>query len=56
MVVEQGRKIATCKHLWSTMVSMASCPSLSGRPVIRSIAIWENGLALTVDGILILWV
>jgi hypothetical protein len=50
MVVEQGRKIATRKHPWSTMVSMASCPSLLGRPVMRSITIWENGLALITDG------
>jgi hypothetical protein len=50
MVVEQGRKIATREHPWSTMVSMVSCPLLLGRPVIRSIAMWENGLALITDG------
>ena len=50
MVVEQGRKIAACEHPWSTMVSMASCPLLLGRPVMRSIAMWENGLALVADG------
>jgi hypothetical protein len=36
MVVEQGRKIAACEHPWSTMVSMASCPLLSGNLVMRS--------------------
>jgi hypothetical protein len=51
MVVEQGRKIAAREQLWSTMVSMASLPLLLESPVIRSIAIWENGLALMVDGI-----
>jgi hypothetical protein len=51
IVMEQGRKIATCEQPWSTMVSMALCPSLLGNPVMRSIAIWENGLALMVDGI-----
>jgi hypothetical protein len=50
MVVEQGRKIATCEHPWLTMVSMASFPLLLGRPIMRSIAMWENGLALIVDG------
>jgi hypothetical protein len=50
MVVEQGRNIAPHKHLCSTMVSIASCLSLLGSPVMRSIAIWENGLALMVDG------
>jgi hypothetical protein len=33
------------------MVSMVSYPLLSGRPVMRSIAMWENSLALMVDGI-----
>jgi hypothetical protein len=51
MVVEQGRKIAACEHLWLTMVSIALYPSLLGKPVIRSMAIWENGLALMDDGI-----
>jgi len=51
MVVEQGRKIAACEQLCSTMVNMASCPSLLGRPVMRSITMWENGLALITDGI-----
>jgi hypothetical protein len=51
MVVEQGRKIAACEHPWSTIVNMASCPLLLGRPVMRSIAMWENGLALMLDGI-----
>jgi hypothetical protein len=39
MVVEQGRKIAAQEHLWSTMVSIASCPLLLGNPVMRSMAI-----------------
>jgi hypothetical protein len=51
MVVEQGRKIAAREHPWSTMVSMAAFPSLLGSPIMRSIAMWENGLALMVDGI-----
>ena len=51
MVVEQGRKIAAREHPWSTMVSMASYPLLSGSLVIRPMAMWENGLALTLDGI-----
>jgi len=51
MVVEQGRKIATHEQPWSTIVSMASCPPLLGNPVMRSIAMWERGLALMVDGI-----
>ena len=51
MVVEQGRKIATREHPWSTIVSMASLPLLLGRPVMRSIAMWENGLVLITDGI-----
>jgi hypothetical protein len=51
MVVEQGKKIATHEHPWSTMVSMVSFPSLLGRPVMRSIAMWENGLVLITDGI-----
>jgi hypothetical protein len=51
MVAEQGKKIAAREHPWSTMVNMASCPSLLGRPVMRSMAICENGLALMVDGI-----
>src|SRR5580693_3921579 len=33
------------------MVSMASCPLLSGSLVMRSMAMWENGLALMFDGI-----
>jgi hypothetical protein len=51
MIVEQGRKIAPYEHPWSTIVSMASWLSLLGSLVIRSIAMWENGLALMVDGI-----
>jgi hypothetical protein len=43
--------MAAREHPWSTMVSMASCPSLSGSPVMRSMAMWENGLALMLDGI-----
>jgi hypothetical protein len=50
MVVEQGRKIAAHEHPWSTIVSIASFPLLLGRPVMRSITMWENGLALMVDG------
>jgi hypothetical protein len=51
MVVEQGRKIAAREQLWLTIVSMASCPSLLGNPVIRSMAMWEKGLVLILDGI-----
>jgi hypothetical protein len=51
MVMEQGRKIATREQPWLTMVNMASCPSLFSNPVMRSMAMWENGLALMVDGI-----
>jgi hypothetical protein len=51
IVVEQGRNIAPREHPWSTMVSMALCPLLLGRPIMRSIAMWENGLALMADGI-----
>jgi hypothetical protein len=51
MVVEQGRKIAAHEHPWLTMVSMASCPLLLGSPMIRSMAMWENGLALMDEGI-----
>jgi hypothetical protein len=43
--------MAAREHPWSTMVSMASCPSLSGSPVMRSMAMWEKGLALMLDGI-----
>jgi hypothetical protein len=38
MVVEQGRKIAAREHLWSTIVSIASCLSLLGNLVMRSMA------------------
>jgi|SRR5580693_269108 hypothetical protein len=51
MVVEQGRKIATCKHPWLTMVSIASYPLLLGKLVMRSMVMCKNGLALMVDGI-----
>src|SRR5580693_1311313 len=50
MVVEQGRNIVPWEHPWSTMVRIASCPSLLGSPVIRSIAMCENGLASMVEG------
>ena len=49
--VEQGRKMAAREHPWSTMVSMASYPSLSGSPVMRSMAMWEKGLVLMLDEI-----
>jgi hypothetical protein len=32
MVIEQGRKIAACEQPWSTMISMALCPLLFGKP------------------------
>ena len=51
MVVEQGRKIAACEQPWLTMVNMVSCPVLFGNPVMRSMVMWENGLALMADGI-----
>jgi hypothetical protein len=51
MVVEQGKKIAPHEQPWSTMVSIASYPSLLGSPVMRSMAMCEKGLALMVDGI-----
>jgi hypothetical protein len=51
IVVEQGRKIAAHEQLWLTMVSMASYPSLLGNPVMRSMAMCENGLALMGEGI-----
>jgi hypothetical protein len=41
-MVEQGRNIAPREHPWSTMVRMASCPSLLGSPVIRSITVGER--------------
>jgi hypothetical protein len=50
-VVEHGKNIAPCEQPWSTIVNMASKPSLFGRPVIRSIAMWEKGLASMVEGI-----
>jgi hypothetical protein len=51
MVMEQGRKIAAREQPWLTMVNMALCPSLFDNPVMRSMAMWENSLALMVDGI-----
>jgi hypothetical protein len=51
MVMEQGRKIATREQPWLTMVNMVSCPLLFGNPMMRFMAMWENGLALMVDGI-----
>ena len=50
IVVEQGRNIAPQEHPWSTMVRIASCLSLLGSPVMRSIAMCENGLASIMDG------
>ena len=38
-----GRKIAALEHPWSTIVRMALNPCLLGNPVIRSIAIVQNG-------------
>jgi hypothetical protein len=49
--MEQGKKIAAHEHPWLTMVSIASCPSLMGSPVMRSMVMWEKGLALIDDGI-----
>ena len=61
IVVEHGRKIATLEQPWSTMVSIMSFPFTWGRPIIRSIAICENGLMFGVvvilkSGVLLLWV
>jgi hypothetical protein len=50
MVVVQGRNIVPREHPWSTIVKIASKPSLLGKPVIRSMAMCENGLALIMEG------
>jgi hypothetical protein len=50
IVVVQGRNIAPREQPWSTIVKIASNPSLLGKPVIRSMAICENGLALMTEG------
>jgi hypothetical protein len=42
-------KIAALEQSWSTIVSIASFPSLGGRSMIKSIAmVWKGGLPLTV--------
>ena len=61
IVVEHGRKIATLEQPWSTIVSIKSFPFTWGKPVIRSIAICENGLMFGVvvilkSGVFLLWV
>jgi hypothetical protein len=50
MVVVQGKNIAPREQPWSTIVRIASNPSLLGKPVIRSMAMCENGLALITEG------
>jgi hypothetical protein len=50
IVVVQGRNIAPREQPWSTMVKIVLKPSLLGKPVIRSMAMCENGLALMTDG------
>src|ERR1700742_2133260 len=47
MVVLHGKKTAPLEHPWLTIVRIASYPLLGGSPVIRSIAICENGLVST---------
>ena len=61
MVVVQGMKIAALEHPWSTMVNIASFPFTWGRPMIRSIAIWEKGfvsgiVVIPKGGVFFLWV
>ncbi len=43
----QGRNTAVCKHPWLTMVRMLLCPQHLGSPVIRSMATWVKGGALS---------
>src|SRR5580693_2841557 len=50
MVVVQGRNIAPREQPWSTIVKIASKPLPLGKPVIRSMAMCENGLALITEG------
>jgi hypothetical protein len=50
IVVVQGRNIAPREQPWSTIVKIASNPSLLGKPVMRSMATCENGLALITEG------
>ena len=50
IVVAQGWKTATLKHLWSIMVKIALSPHLVGRPVIRSIMTVLNGRVSIVVG------
>ena len=45
-MVLQGRNNAALEHPWSTIVSIMSCPSLWGNPVIKSITIWAKGRVL----------
>ena len=61
MVVAHGMKTAALEQPWSTIVSIASFLFIWGRPVIRSIAIWEKGFMLGVvvipkGGVFFLWV
>jgi hypothetical protein len=50
IVVVQGRNTAPREQPWSAIVRIASNPSLLGNPVIRSMAMCENGLALMTEG------
>jgi hypothetical protein len=50
IVVVQGRNIAPREQPWSTIVKIALNPLLLGKPVIRSMAMCENGLALMMEG------
>ena len=43
MVVVHGMKTAALEQPWSTIVSIASFLFTWGKPVIRSIPIWEKG-------------
>jgi hypothetical protein len=45
IVVEHGMNKAAREHPWSTIVRIASWPRLFGRPVMRSIATCEKGVA-----------
>jgi hypothetical protein len=40
----QGRRITALVQPWSVMVMMMSCPSDRGNLVMKSIAIWKNGI------------
>ena len=61
IMVEHGRKIAACEQPLSTMVRMVSFLFDWGSPVIRSIAICENGfmsgvIMMLKSGVFFLWV